>query len=300
MNPYQKKRLQAAYQFCRQINRAHYENFPVASFLLPAKLRSSVDAIYAFSRFADDFADEKEYEGVRLRKLKQWEGFLGEKETEHPVFLALQDTIQKHSLPISLFEDLLRAFRQDVEKKRYENFDEVLEYCRYSANPVGRLVLLLFGYRDEKLFECSDAICTGLQLANFWQDVCVDLEKNRIYLPREDLHRFEVSEESLFAKKMTKSFQDLMRFQVQRTRDVFAKGHALGLEVTSRLGVELRLTWLGGVEILNQLEANDFDVFLRRPKLKKRDFIRLFFIALSQNRYQNIKRRHPGLDPGSP
>jgi phytoene synthase len=180
------KLTRAAYAYCRKVNKAHYENFPVASVLLPKHLRPAVDAIYAFSRMADDFADEKLYEGQRMERLTEWGSYLNQDEPTHPVFVALKDAIRVHNIPKVLLLDLLTAFKQDVVKSRYQTFREVLEYCRYSANPVGRLVLVVNGQASETTNGLSDAVCTALQLANFWQDVAVDFAKDRIYLPQDE------------------------------------------------------------------------------------------------------------------
>ncbi len=189
--------LAEAFAYCLSLARNHYENFPVASWIMPKQLRPHIAAVYAFSRIADDFADEAEYEGERMAYLEDWENqleTLHEKEPIHPVFIALKDTLQRFAIPIELFSDLLRAFKMDVDVSRYHTFEGLLEYCRHSANPVGRIVLHLMGYPAPRLMEYSDAICTALQLANFWQDVRIDLAKNRIYLPLQDLMRFQYTE----------------------------------------------------------------------------------------------------------
>lgn len=291
--------VEEAYAHCERITRDHYENFPVASRLIPKALRPHVCAIYAFARAADDFADEAGYEGERLERLDEWEGLLNaclEDATAHPVFIALGDTIRRQDLPVSLLRDLLTAFRRDVTTTRHRTFDDLLDYCRYSANPVGRLVLHLFGLRDPGLGRLSDCICTALQLTNFWQDIAVDLRKDRIYLPRADLERFGVSEEDLFLGHITPAFIQLLRFEIARTRDLFHQGLPLvarpriqgdeppcGSKLKTRnskpghrrLAYELRLTWLGGMRILDRIEANRFNVFNRRPTLTARDKIAL-------------------------
>lgn len=269
-----------AYQRCREINQNHYENFPVASMLLPKHIRPAIDAIYAFARTADDFADEAEFDGQRLERIDEWEQKLLADSATDPIFIALHHAIAKHEIPVQLLQDLLTAYRMDVQKSRHESFDDLIFYCKHSANPVGRLVLWLFGFRDESVFELSDEICTGLQLANFWQDVAIDLKKDRIYLPKEDLLAFQVSEQDLFAHKVSPEFKKLMQFQVVRTREIFRAGHALMDHLKGRLNLEIRLTWLGGFEILRRIEAVDYDVYNRRPKLSKADFLRLFCKAL--------------------
>ena len=204
-----------AYRFCQNLVDSHYENFPVASLLLPKKLRKHVAALYAFARIADDFADEPEYEGARKQRLLEWRrqlNAIGKEPAAHPVFVALESTVRELELPVQPFEDLLSAFIQDTEKKRYATFDEVLDYSRRSANPVGRIVLMIHGYRSEELFRYSDAICTALQLANFWQDISVDLKKDRIYIPEEDFKQFSYSEADLRMGVVNERFIDLMKF----------------------------------------------------------------------------------------
>lgn len=278
--------LAASYRYCRQITQNHYENFPVASRLLPKKMRPAVEAIYAFSRMADDFADESEYKGVRLKKLDQWEDFLrDDSRPTHPVFIAIQDAVKRHNIPKFLLSDLLTAFKMDVHKNRYENIKEVLHYCRYSANPIGRLVLHLFKQDKKENFILSDYICTALQLTNFWQDVAVDLKKDRIYLPLEELDRFNINVQDLFDHKADDTFRMLMNFQVERTKAIFLKGKKLGLNLSGKLGIEIRLTWLTGMTILKKIKTVQYDVFNNRPTLTKSDFINMFFIALSKKRY---------------
>lgn len=282
---YQKKLLKAAYCYCAAINRAHYENFPVASILMPSRLRPAVHAIYAFSRVADDFADEAEFEGRRMEFLNQWESQLTQETPLHPVFLALKDARQKHDLPLGLFVDLLHAFKQDVIKNRYANFAELLDYCRYSANPVGRLVLHLFEEASDENLAASDKICTALQLTNFWQDVAVDLEKDRIYLPQEDLRNFSITEDELFSGNLSEKFTSLMHFEMDRTRKIFLEGAVLGMKLKGRLGVEIRLTWLTGMTVLKKIRHVIFDVFQKRPELHKGDFIRLLPDAFCKKRF---------------
>lgn len=277
--------LKSAYSYCRAINKSHYENFPVASFLLPKKIRPAVDAIYAFSRVADDFADEAEFDGRRLELLDEWERSLDDKEPQNAIFVALQDARRRHQLPKKLFVDLLSAFKQDVVKTRYQNFAQVLDYCTRSANPVGRLVLHLFKENSEENLKYSDAICTALQLANFWQDVFIDLKKDRIYLPQDEMERFGVDVLKLENKK--NNLKKLLAFQIQRTRQIFKEGAPLGLVLKGRLGIEIRLTWLTGNLILDKIEVNDFDIAQHRPELKKTDFIKLLPKAIFKNIYKN-------------
>ncbi len=274
--------LQEAYAFCERLTRNHYENFPVGSVLVPKAKRKHIYSIYAFARTADDFADEgygsQTTVADRLRLLDDWEQQLDEcfaGDFQHPIFAALQQTIRELDLPIQLFKDLLSAFRQDVVKTRYNDFDEVLDYCRRSANPVGRLILLLFDYRDEKLFTLSDHICTALQLANFWQDVSVDVEKDRVYLPLDEMAKFNFSEAELFGKICNDSYRELLKFQVKRTQQIFDQGKPLPNLVRGKLRLELKLTWLGGTQILRMIEANNYDTLSYRPSLSKFDKVKL-------------------------
>jgi squalene synthase HpnC len=290
------KSIAEAYDACTKLARAHYENFPVGR-LVPREMQPHVHAVYAFARYADDLADEG-YAGSaksqgardvmtpeeRLAALDDWEkqllsprGTLG----LHFIFIALHETIRKLDLPLSLFTDLLSAFKQDVVKRRYANFSEVRDYCRRSANPVGRLVLLLHGKRDEELHLLADHICTGLQLANFWQDVGVDLEKDRIYLPEDDRQKHGVTEEALFAHRADDAYRKLIAFQVARTQEIFDQGAPLTKKLHGLLRVEIRLTWLGGTQILRKIEALQFDTLNQRPKIGKSDMALLFLKALT-------------------
>ncbi|HEX6850428.1 MAG TPA: squalene synthase HpnC [Candidatus Polarisedimenticolaceae bacterium] len=267
--------LEAAYDHCRAVARGHYENFPVASLAVPARIRPHVCAVYAFARSADDFADEAEHEGRRLERLDAWEAELDRAlagTTSDPVFLALGDTIRRFDLPDRLLRDLLDAFRQDCRVRRYARFEDLLDYSRRSANPVGRLVLLLFGERDEAKALRSDAICTALQLTNFWQDVAVDLEKDRIYLPEEDRLRHGVTEAALREGRVDDAFRALMAEMTARTRDLYAEGAPLLDAVRGRLRLELRLVVAGGTRILHRLESGGYDVFRRRPRLALADW----------------------------
>jgi phytoene synthase len=267
-----------AFAWCEKLTRSHYENFPVGSLLIPRAKRRHVHSIYAFARLADDFADEGDEKSCRpderLAALDDWERQLGacyRGEATHPVFIALAETARELSLPDHLLRDLLSAFKQDVVKHRYLNFAELLDYCRRSANPVGRLILHLFDYRDEDRAALADEICTALQLTNFWQDVSVDLKKNRIYLPADEMARFKVTEEDLFARRFTPDYAALLSFQVARTREIFARGRKLPELVSGRLRYELRLTWYGGVRILEQIAQNGYNTLAERPRLTTGD-----------------------------
>ena len=290
------KAIADAYEECTRLARAHYENFPVGR-LVPRKMRPHVHAVYAFARYADDLADEgyagsEKAEGARdvmtqderLAALNDWERqLLSPAGTPglHYIFIALHETIRELDLLLSLFTDLLSAFKQDVVKRRYANFDEVLDYCRRSANPVGRLVLLLHGHREEELHLLADHICTGLQLANFWQDVGVDLEKDRIYLPEDDRKKFGVIEDALFARLATNHYRELLAFQVARTQGIFDQGASLTKKLRGLLRLEIRLTWLGGTTILRKIEALNFDTLNQRPTVGRADMAVLFLKALT-------------------
>jgi len=257
-----------AFAFCEARVRGHYENFPVGLFV-PRDRRRYVHALYAYARAADDFADEPMYEGMRAEKLDQWEARLHaayEGRAEDPIFIALGETVRRLEIPKPLLLDLLSAFRQDTVKTRYETWDELLDYCRRSADPVGRLVLSVFAQRDERLPPLSDAICTALQLANHWQDLAIDLRKGRIYAPRELMDRFQVKEWDLNAGRLTPEFQALMGELVARTRALFARGRPLCDLVGPELRFEMRLTWLGGSSILDGIEAAGYDIFRKRPR----------------------------------
>jgi hydroxysqualene synthase len=284
--------LDAAYTYCEKLAHSHYENFPVGSVLVPKALRRYFYSIYAFARISDDFADEGYGEGYgeaeRLALLDEWRAMLSEafaNRARHPVFVALADTQAKFNLPISLFEDLLSAFRQDVIKRRYESFPELLDYCRRSANPIGRLILLLFGYKEQEKLHQSDDICTALQLANHWQDVAIDLQKDRLYLPLEDLAQFGISLDGLLEKEFSRQFQNLLKFEIARTRKLFADGKPLCTAVKGRLGVELRLVWLGGSHILDGIEKNAYDVFTKRPLISKTDKLTILLKALRKGAF---------------
>jgi squalene synthase HpnC len=238
-------------------------------------------AVYAFARYADDVADEPGVEN-RLEKLADWRAKLDASyagEIDHPVFLALHDSAERFQLSPANFENLLRAFESDVLVSRHPDFNSLLTYCTCSANPVGRLVLELFGYHDAHLFELSDHICTALQLTNFWQDVAMDFSRDRIYLPQEDMARFNYTLDDLRAGVCDARWEELLAFEIARTRELFERGRTLPEEVQSRLRTQLRLTWLGGTEILLKLEAVSYDIFHRRPSLSKWDFLRLYLRA---------------------
>lgn len=281
--------IDIGYQRCTELAQSHYENFPVGR-LVSAHLRPHVHAVYAFSRVADDLADEG-YADPRLKKsddppilsqearLKSLQNYRNTltaalegqliSEDYAWIFLPLLQTINELQLTPKLFYDLLSAFEQDITKRRYADFSEVHDYCQRSANPIGRLVLQLHGYGESELLQLSDCICTGLQLANFWQDVSVDLGKDRIYLPQTDLAQFHVSEQDLFQGRSTPEYRQLIQFQVERTWEFFYQGKTLPKHLSAKLSWEIRMTWLGGTKILEKIATQNYDTLSRRPKLSK-------------------------------
>lgn len=281
-----------AFRFCKKMARAHYENFPVASRFLAADKRKYVAAVYAFARTADDFSDERQDAAESLRLLAEWDAKLDAALSgmpEDPIFIAVKQTVEDCQIPLSLLHDLVSAFRMDVTKKRHRNYDELLHYCRYSANPVGRLVLLIHGYRDENFFLWSDAICTALQLANFWQDVSVDLKKNRIYLPQEILAKHGYSEKELFDGVYDDRFVALMKEVVATTRDLFYRGQPLIAALGKDLRFQIRLTWSGGMKILDKIEKIGYQVLRERPALNLVDKMSLLVRSAFGGAGQPIK-----------
>src|SRR5579859_2916622 len=264
--------LPDAYAYCERLARTHYENFSVATWFLPKRLRQHFFNIYAYCRISDDLGDETGDPAASLQLLDQWESELNacySGSPRHPVFVALAGTVREFDIPKHEFSDLLRAFRQDQTVTRYESFDDLLGYCRYSANPVGHLVLYLCGYRDSERQQLSDYTCTALQLANFWQDVSPDFQKGRIYLPLESLRKFGVSEANLAAKQNTPQFIEMMRFEVQRARDWFSRGLPLISKVSRELAIDIELFSRGGQEILNAIERQGYAVLGNRPAISK-------------------------------
>jgi squalene synthase HpnC len=256
----------------------HYENFPVASLLVPARLRHPIEVIYRFARTADDIADEGEASAAeRLAGLGAYQDELDRiaaGQTPHTIqFMALAEVIRQHALPIQLFRDLLDAFAQDVVKKRYADYPELQDYCRRSANPVGRLVLHLFGRIEPEHLEQSDCICTALQLINFWQDVAIDWQKDRVYIPQTDFPHFKLSETAIAAGQWSSQWAALMDFEIDRAEALMRRGLPLIHVLPGRLGWEIRLTILGGLRILEKLRQVRGDVFNRRPKLGKLDWL---------------------------
>ena len=263
----------------------HYENFPVASILLPRRLVPAVEAIYAFARSADDIADEGDAAPAeRLAALDAYGAALDAIERGdppvNPMFARLADALRRHALPLQPLRDLLSAFRQDVVTTRYPDYTALLDYCRRSANPVGRLMLGLYGTVDEASLRESDAVCSALQLINFWQDVGIDIAKGRIYLPQEDLARFQVGEHEIAQGQPGAGWRALMRFEVERARALMLEGAPLATRLPGRIGWELRMVVQGGLRILEAIEAARYDVFRHRPQLKRPDWAVLLWRAL--------------------
>jgi squalene synthase HpnC len=265
-----------AREYCRRLARSHYENFSVASWFLPERLRQHFFNVYAYCRISDDLGDEVGDSAASLQLLDEWEAELNacydgghSRHPRHPVFVALAETVRQFEIPKHEFADLLTAFRQDQSVGRYETFNDLLGYCRYSANPVGHLVLYVCGYSDSERQQLSDYTCTALQLANFWQDVSADFAKGRIYLPLEDLRRFGVSEALIRDGENTSAFCEMMKFEVERAREWFAQGVPLIGKVERALATDIELFSRGGQEILNAIERQDFAVLGRRPAISK-------------------------------
>jgi len=293
--------LEEARSYCKRLATSHYENFSVATWFLPKRLHQHFFNVYAYCRISDDLGDEVGDSAVSLALLDRWEqeldatyraieggtgammgnATLPAAGAGHPVFVALAETIQSCAIPRHEFSDLLTAFRHDQTVTRYETFDEVLGYCRNSANPVGHLVLYLCGYRDEERQRLSDFTCTALQLANFWQDVSVDWKKGRVYLPLEDLRRFGVSEAQIAESAFNGQFRDLMRFEVERARQWFERGLPLVKIVNRSLALDLELFSRGGLAILQAIERQDFNVLARRPSLSSFRKVELVLRALA-------------------
>lgn len=307
----------SAYEYCVRLARGHYENFPVASILLPARLRPHVAAVYAFARHADDMADEgNDPPTLRRANIEDWRAQLRRVEARqsrpsgsvgaatgtaddaplhptdhaplhpaddaplHPVFIALGDTIERFGIPGQLLHDLLDAFVQDTHTERYATFDEVLDYCTRSANPVGRILLALFGILDERRATAADALCTGLQLVNFWQDISIDRRKPRVYLPLEDLVRFAVPIEDILHGTDTPATRRVIAFEIERTRRFFHAALPLFPLVPLRLRLELRAIWRGGMKVLEKIEKQHYTVVQSRPALSATDMLSVIAAAV--------------------
>ncbi|ACO32016.1 squalene synthase HpnC [Acidobacterium capsulatum] len=276
--------LAEARAYCRRLTESHYENFHVASWFLPKRLRPHFHSIYAYCRISDDLGDEVGNAEQSLALLDLW----GEQldacyrgEARHPVFVALAETVRACEIPKEPFADLLVAFRQDQTVTRFRTMEEIHGYCRYSANPVGRLVLYTCGYRDEERFALSDYTCTALQLANFWQDVAVDYKKGRIYLPQDDMERYGVTEAMIAAGEATPEFRELLRYEVGYAHKLFGKGEPLTGMVDAELALDLDLFTRGGLEILRAIEAQGYDVLRARPSIPRSRKLLLLLSALS-------------------
>lgn len=269
------------------LSKKHYENFPVASFLIPKHKRTDIAIVYWFARAADDLADEGQFSpGERLSALDEFEKHFNESlkgkfiSDEHKI---LSDVIVRNSLNPKDFKDLISAFRQDVTKNRYENFDEILDYCKRSANPVGRIVLNIFNIKNEEAYNYSDKICTALQLTNFFQDVEIDYAKNRIYFPKDEMLRFNVDEKLFEMKENNPNFSALLKYSIERTRNLFNQGKSLFRFLRGRLKLEIKWTVAGGEKILSKIEKNNYQIFGNRPKLNKADFISILLKSIFTN-----------------
>jgi len=275
--------LAAARSYCARVTRSHYENFSVASVLLPRRLLPHFHAVYAYCRWADDIADEIAGGDESLRLLEWWRDQLLKVyagEARHPVFVALRETIRHFDIPPEPFSNLLAAFEQDQRVKDYDTFDQLLGYCRNSANPVGHLVLYLFACFNDERAALSDEICTGLQLANFWQDVARDAAMGRIYLPKEDRERFGISVGALRSNACTPQFVELMRFEAERTRRFFDRGEPLLAILPAQARLQVSLFLSGGRAVLDAIEKQNFDVLAKRPVVSKRQKFMLLIEAL--------------------
>ena len=281
--------LEEAYAYCDAIALGHYDNFPVASRLLPTRLRHHVSAVYAFARTADDFADEPRFRDERAELLDDWQAsleraFFGE--AEHPIFIALADTAKQCDLPIGPLSDLLTAFRMDLSTTRYATFSALQQYIAHSAHPIGRLMLYIFGHRDAALHRFSDDICSALHLTNFVQDVALDLDRGRVYLPAEDLLHFGVDEADLHKRRMNDRIVQLLRFEAARARSLLYRGEPLIGLLSSELRGELTMIWHSARRILEKLDRVHYDVFGKRPTLTTLDKAEL----LARGAYAQLRR----------
>ncbi len=271
--------LISAYSYCQKITQSHYENFPVASLFIPANYRPHIFAIYAFARTADDFSDEEH----DRRSLLDWRERLlrcTTEKPEHPIFLALGHTIRRFDLPLSWLDDLLTAFLIDLDTNRYRTMEDLHHYCRYSANPVGRIILWIFGYRDKELMNYSDFITTALQLANFWQDISVDIKKNRLYIPAEFLRKFQVSEQEIFQQRISHNFVQMINALVDYNYRLFKQGFPLVQKIEGRLQWEIKLTVAGGLEILKKVKHHLPHLLHDRPVLNRWDWMKIIISHL--------------------
>ena len=269
--------IDSAYNEALEFTKNHYENFPVVSFLIPKKIRKDVAIIYWFARTADDIADEGNCApGERIKKLNEFENRFTELVNGNyvnPLDLALYKTIQSRNLTAQHFYNLLKAFRQDITKNKYTDFTDLLAYCNNSANPVGRLILELNNIRDNDAFGYSDNVCTALQLTNFWQDTAIDYKKGRIYLPQDEMEKFGVVEKMFELNENNLNLREVLKLNVDRTRRLFEEGKKLTGYLSGRLKYEIKWTILGGEGILKKIEADDYNVLIKRPVLTKKDFL---------------------------
>ena len=280
---------QEALDYTRWLATHHYENFQVVSFLLPKRLHQDFYNVYSFCRWADDLGDEIGDTSESLRLLAWWRAELHrmyEGSASHPVFIALKDTAAKHQLTREPFDDLITAFERDQTTTRYRNFEEVFEYCKYSANPVGRLVLGLCGYRDAERYALSDATCTALQLANFWQDVTVDWQKDRVYLPLDLLEKHGYAVDGIGERRFNSGFRAAMKEAVEVARALFLKGLPLADRVDRRLAIDLELFSRGGMKVLEKIERQDYNVLSARPAVSKVERVVLLLGALSRRAFR--------------
>ncbi len=275
-----------ARRYCEKLAKSHYENFLIAGIFCPKELRQHFYNVYSYCRISDDLGDEIGDPEQSLVLLDWWESELDlmiKGSPKHPAFVALADTVEQFQIPVSLFRNLLTAFRQDQYTPTYDSYDELLGYCVNSANPVGRLVLYLCGSVEEECLLLSDKICTALQLANFWQDITRDLVKNRIYIPLEDISTYGVTIEELRSHKFTPQFASLMRYEVDRTRALFLEGAALGELVDRRLRLDIEMFSQGGMEVLRKIEGQGYDVLSKRPSIPKSRQIWMLIGRLSKS-----------------
>jgi squalene synthase HpnC len=280
--------------YCRALARRHYENFPLASWMLPRHLHQHFFNVYAYCRWADDLGDEVGDRDRAAELLTWWREQLEacyQGAATHPVFIALRPTIERFAIPRLPFADLISAFEQDQRVTEYETFAQLRDYCRRSADPVGRIVLYLCGRFTEPNAQASDSICTGLQLANFWQDVSRDYDIGRVYLPRETRTRFGYSDEDLRQRRTTEAFIELMRFEVVRARQFLLEGLPLVEALPGRLQIDIELFARGGLRVLDQIEGIGYCVWQRRPVVAKHDLARLFLGALGRSLWRRIRRR---------
>lgn len=279
--------------YTRWLARRHYENFHVVSFLLPRRLRQDFYNVYAYCRWADDLGDELGDRAESLKLLGWWRAELDAMyagRVTHPVFVALRGTVRKHGIPRQPFADLIQAFVQDQTVARYRDWEELLGYCRYSANPVGRLVLHLCGYSDAERQRLSDATCTALQLANFWQDVTVDLLKDRVYIPLEAMARHGYTVEELYARRFTPAFREVMREMVEEARTLFLEGLPLSRMVDRRLALDVDLFSRGGMRVLKKIEQRDYDVLAARPAISEAERVGLLLGSLARMAFWRAAR----------